>query len=545
VRAIAGSRVPVSIGSGGSDTEEGRAFFQERLALFGRWVFLISGASLVFGSMVRGALGVPLSESTYFHVIGTLVAAAIWIVARFARLSMPVMQAVDVVGTLLICAAFSLRVLGYAQSLASVDRDVAPALNVGLLVCGYVLVSRAVALPSTPWRSWWIGAGAMVPVLAADAIALAMAPDISRTGAVILLDIALWSVAAVAMSALTSKVIFGLRAEVSKIRQLGQYTLEQKIGEGGMGAVYRARHAFLRRPTAIKLLPPEKAGEDNIRRFEREVQLTASLSHPNTVAIFDYGRTSTGVFYYAMEYLAGINLDQLVRLEGPQPQGRVVHILQQVAGALAEAHGIGLIHRDVKPANIILCERGGLPDVAKVVDFGLVKRIDVDRTDPTVAVTAKNTVMGTPLYMAPEALKADGAVDARSDLYALGAVGYFLLTGTPVFRGNTLLEVLAHHLSTPPEPPSARLGGPIAPDLERLILQCLAKSPADRPHDSKALQLALSRLSVSGTWTTTDAAAWWERYRHRHVPEAGPSGASEPTGTVSADLEGRLLPGSR
>ena len=223
----------------------------------------------------------------------------------------------------------------------------------------------------------------------------------------------------------------------------------------------------------------------------------------------------------------------------------MVHILQQVAGALAEAHGIGLIHRDVKPANIILCERGGLPDVAKVVDFGLVKRIDVDRTDSTVAVTAKNTVMGTPLYMAPEALKADGTVDARSDLYALGAVGYFLLTGTPVFRGSTLLEVLAHHLSTPPEPPSARLGMPIAPDLERLILQCLAKSPEDRPHDSKALQLALSRLSVDGTWTTADAAAWWERYRHRHVPEAGQPGASEPTGTVSADLEERWRSGSR
>ena len=523
MRAIAGSRVPVSIGSGGSDTEEGRAFFQERLALFGRWVFLISGAFLVFGSLVRGALGVPLSESTYFHVIGTLVAASIWIAARFARLSMPVMQAVDVVGTLLICGAFSLRVLGYAQSLASVDRDVAPALNVGLLVCGYVLVSRAVALPSTPWRSWWIGASAMVPVLAADAVALAMAPDMSRTGAVILLDIALWSVAAVAMSALTSKVIFGLRAEVSKIRQLGQYTLEQKIGEGGMGAVYRARHALLRRPTAIKLLPPEKAGEDNIRRFEREVQLTASLSHPNTVAIFDYGRTSTGVFYYAMEYLAGINLDQLVRLDGPQPHGRVVHILRQVAGALAEAHGIGLIHRDVKPANIILCERGGLPDVAKVVDFGLVKRIDVDRTEPTVAVTAANTVMGTPLYMAPGGTQGRRRW-TRAAISMRWARSVLRLTGTPVFRAKTVLEVMAHHLSTPPEPPSARLGGPIAPDLERLILQCLAKSPADRPHDSKALQLALSRLSVNGTWTTADAAAWWERYRHRHVPRRGRQG---------------------
>jgi serine/threonine protein kinase len=309
---------------------------------------------------------------------------------------------------------------------------------------------------------------------------------------------------------------------VSKIRQLGQYTLEQKIGEGAMGAVYRARHAFLKRPTAIKLLPPEKTGEETIRRFEREVQLTASLTHPNTVAIFDYGRTSTGVFYFAMEFLDGINLDQLVRLDGPQPAGRVAHILQQVSGALTEAHGIGLIHRDIKPANIILCERGGLPDVAKVVDFGLVKRIEVGATDSTAAATAANTLVGTPLYMAPEALRGDGAIDARSDLYALGAVAYFLLTGTPVFPAATVLEAFAHHLSTTPEPPSVRLGRPIAPELEHLILRCLAKSPADRPHDALALQQALMESGEIGTWSRADAAAWWRRFHQTRKEGAIP-----------------------
>ena len=442
------------------------------------------------------------------------------------------------VGTLLISASFSLRVLGYARSLAASEGNASPALYVGLLVCGYVLLSRAISMPSTPLRTAAIGAGAMVPLAVADAFVLAIGRDTSGSGAVVSIDVATWVVAAVAMSAVTSHVIFGLRAEVAKIRQLGQYTLEQKIGEGGMGAVYRARHAFLRRPTAIKLLPPEKAGEDNIRRFEREVQLTASLSHPNTVAIFDYGRTSRGVFYCAMEYLDGINLDQLVRLEGPQPAGRVVRILQQVSGALAEAHGIGLIHRDVKPANIILCQRGGLPDVAKVVDFGLVKRIEVEPSDSTTAVTAANVLVGTPLYMAPEALKGEGTVDARSDLYALGAVAYFLLTGTPVFQARTVLEVFAHHLSTPPETPSVRLGRPIDPDLERLVLQCLAKSPgrpaARRPRVAAGLDAVIRERHLVDRRRRRLVGQISKNACARHVAAAGdrrhPHGGGRPRG---------------
>jgi serine/threonine-protein kinase len=312
-------------------------------------------------------------------------------------------------------------------------------------------------------------------------------------------------------------VIYGLRQEVRESRRLGQYTLEEKIGEGGMGIVYRARHAMLRRPTAIKLLPPEKAGDENILRFEREVQLTAGLSHPNTVAIFDYGRTADGIFYYAMEYLDGINLEQLVKLEGPLPPARVVHILRQVGGSLAEAHEVGLVHRDVKPANIILCERGGMADVAKVVDFGLVKRFHADQTDATTALTRESTIVGTPLYIAPECFSGDGHVDARSDLYALGAVAYMLLTGTPVFSAGTVVEICAHHLHTPPVPPSERLGACVPPDLERLVLRCLAKAPADRPQSARALLQELEGAAIGG-WTGADAANWWVQHRRLDPP---------------------------
>ena len=305
-----------------------------------------------------------------FHLVGTLVAGAVWAIGHFTRLGLRAARGVDAASTVLICASFSLMAGAFGVTHLVLATDPMHALFIGLLACGDVLLSRAVALPSTPGRTIGISAAGMLPMVGATAYVFAHPAVTGPTPDGGFIDVVSWSVAAVAMAAVTSRVIFGLQAEVSKIRQLGQYTLEEKIGEGGMGVVYRARHALLRRPTAIKLLAPERAGEDNIHRFEREVQLTAELSHPSTVAVFDYGRTPEGVFYYAMESLDGINLEQLVRTDGAQPPGRVVHILQQVAGALAEAHDIGLVHRDVKPANIILCERGGMPDVAKVVDFG-------------------------------------------------------------------------------------------------------------------------------------------------------------------------------
>jgi serine/threonine-protein kinase len=476
-------------------------------------MFLVSGAFLAFFSGLRLVYGLGLSRGVLFHAMSTAGAGLLWGAGAGIRMNLATMYVVDAGATWLVSASLAAMAAAYADEASAIGLDPVPTVFVGLLAVTYVLLARAIALPSTPRRTAAIGASAAVPLLvAAWRLASSRPPSPSVVG-MLVVDVLSWSLGAVVMSAVASRVIFGLRAEIAAHRKLGQYTLDEKIGEGGMGMVYRAHHALLRRPTAVKLLPLEKAGAENLARFEREVQLTAGLSHPNTVAIFDYGRTVDGVFYYAMEYLDGINLDQLIKADGPQPPARIVRILGQVSGALAEAHGIGLVHRDIKPGNIVLCQRGGEPDVAKVVDFGLVKRFLPDNSEATIAATSAQTLLGTPLYMAPESITGTGEVDARSDLYALGAVGYLLLTGTPVFQARSVVEVLAHHLNTPPEPPSSRLGRPVPAELEEVLLQCLAKSPDDRPPSARALRARLASMRTGDSWTEEDAARWWLRFR--------------------------------
>jgi len=297
-----------------------------------------------------------------------------------------------------------------------------------------------------------------------------------------------------------------LQKATLEARQLGQYTLEEKLGSGGMGTVYKARHAMLRRPTAVKLLDVDKVSDATVARFEREVQLTGALTHPNTVAIYDYGRTPDGIFYYAMEYLDGINLDELVSRFGPLTEARLVYLLRQICGSLAEAHAAGLVHRDIKPANIFLTRRGGLSDFVKVLDFGLVKALDGAESGN---VTSANVVTGTPLYLSPEAVNEPEKVDARADVYAIGAVGYFLITGTPVFNGATVMEICMKHVQATPEPPSARRRLPISGDLEALLLRCLSKAPSDRPADAGMLLRELENCRFDGRWTPDDAAEWW------------------------------------
>jgi serine/threonine-protein kinase len=322
----------------------------------------------------------------------------------------------------------------------------------------------------------------------------------------------LWWIAAVLLSWFASHIVYGLRREVHSAMRLGQYTLDERIGEGAMGVVYRARHALLKRPTAVKVLRPERASEIDVARFEREVQLTSQLTHPNTVKVYDYGRTEDGLLYYAMELVDGASLQDVVTVGGPQPIGRVIRILLHVASALAEAHDIGLIHRDIKPANILLCFQGGEPDVAKVVDFGLARKL---ARESGPALTMSNALLGTPLYLAPEAIKAPDTLDGRGDIYALGAVGYFLVTGSDVFDAASVIAVCADHLYQRPESPSKRLGATIPAEVEDLIMTCLRKDPNDRWPDAHALEAALGALADDYRWTRADAESWWAEHGPR------------------------------
>ncbi|HEY2412065.1 MAG TPA: serine/threonine-protein kinase [Pirellulaceae bacterium] len=298
-------------------------------------------------------------------------------------------------------------------------------------------------------------------------------------------------------------------------KELGQYQLEAKLGEGGMGVVYRGRHRMLRRPTAIKLLHPDKTTDEAIARFEREVQLTCQLNHPNTIAIYDYGRTPEGIFFYAMEFLDGITLEVLVNRYGPQSEGRVIHILRQICGSLAEAHQIGLVHRDIKPANVMLGCRGGENDVVKVLDFGLVKAVDAKKES---SLTSVGSIIGTPLYMSPESIENSERVDSRSDLYSVAAVGYFLLTGTPPFDGQNVLEICMHHSRTPPIRPSERLKRPVSGDLEAALLKGLEKSPHDRFASARAFAAALGACSKANEWNPHEAESWWHDFTGGNLP---------------------------
>ncbi len=318
----------------------------------------------------------------------------------------------------------------------------------------------------------------------------------------------------VAMAVVVSLVVTRLGQQVAKARELGSYQLGDLLGRGGMGEVYRATHRMLARPAAIKLIRPEMIGVGRgdsavlaIRRFRREALVAANLQSPHTVAIYDFGVTDDGTLYIVMELLEGMTLDALVREHGPLPANRVIAILRQVSESLAEAHAAGVVHRDIKPANIHLGRLGLQHDFVKVLDFGLVKSVTGEPADQSLE-TAAGLMPGTPAFMAPEMALGE-PYDGRADLYALGCVGYFLLTGQAVFQADSALQVIARHLHAAPVPPSVRAGVPVPEALERLVMACLAKKAEERPRDAGELGRALSAIDEP-RWTEANAAAWWE-----------------------------------
>jgi serine/threonine protein kinase len=325
-----------------------------------------------------------------------------------------------------------------------------------------------------------------------------------------------------------------------KLKQLGQYTLEEKIGEGGMGVVYRARHALMRRDTAVKLLLPDLADAASIERFEREVCLTCQLTHPNTIQVYDYGHTPEGIFYYAMEYLRGLNLHQLVSRFGPQPEGRVIHILTQVCESLAEAHALGLVHRDIKPANVFLCDRGGIPDCVKVLDFGLVREYNRQNQDK-LTLTGEGGFVGTPSFMSPEAIKNSSRNDPRSDIYSVGALGYYLLTGKYVFEADSVLAIYEKQLTTLPVQPSQRTTNLISAEMEKIILNCLDKEPELRPQSAGELHALLLACPLASRWPPEARSAWWRQFQEQvQLAVKADSANASPIPTVKIDFASRM-----
>jgi eukaryotic-like serine/threonine-protein kinase len=506
-------RPPPSSESG----EEARAFLQTRVALFWKVMFFIILLSSGLGAI--GAIAAPGID--FLLVLATTAQAGIfWQLCRRGKRSIRFSRLMEGGGLMLnlTVGAFLGRYLlaGFVRdhSIVSSEGSVMAEGYVWMLEQGgtaMMVAIRAALIPSLPRRTAMLTGLVGIPVILVPAL---LVPAPQRGLAWRALDSGaypwlpatsamMWGFAIITCTVI-SWVIYGLRAQVREARRFGQYVLERKLGEGGMGEVYRARHGMMRRPSAIKLLRADRTGELNLRRFEREVQLTARLTHPNTITIFDYGRTEDDIFYYAMELLDGATLEQIVTLDGAQPAGRVVRILSMACGALSEAHGIGLIHRDIKPANIMLCTQGGEHDVVKVLDFGLVKELEVDRE---VKLTAASAVTGTPQYMAPESILEPDSVDVRTDIYALGAVAYYLLAGSDVFDGKSVVEVCSQHLHKAPLPLAAR-GIAISPELDAIVLACLEKDPGRRPQSAAELRQRIEMCAVA-PWDSQSAGNWW------------------------------------
>src|SRR3954467_9982847 len=312
------------------------------------------------------------------------------------------------------------------------------------------------------------------------------------------------------------KIIHGLGQQVRRARELGSYRLEEPLGKGGMGEVYKATHQMLARPAAVKLIRSEligssspSAGKVIIERFRREAEAAASLRSPHTINLYDFGVSQDGTFFLVMELLDGLDLETLIERYGPVPADRAVHLLRQACESLAEAHTRGLVHRDIKPSNIFTCRMGLDVDFVKVLDFGLVKAVG-DRDREATLLTAPDATTGTPAYIAPEVVRGDRVPDHRVDIYTLGCVGYWLLTGRLVFQAANAIQMMFQHANSPPVPPSQRSELDIPPALDRVILDCLAKEPDDRPSNATELSQLLAGVIARESWSEERAHRWWD-----------------------------------
>jgi tRNA A-37 threonylcarbamoyl transferase component Bud32 len=525
----------------GLDSSSGLGFVRERLALLSKTLFLVSFAFYLFllASMVLlgGApfVAVVRGPVALGHLCASLTMALLWLVASRTRPTLRSLGALDVV-----CFV----VAGGFLSLMTIEEE--GQILQTLLALTVTVMLRAILMPSRPGRTLLLSALVFAPTVVVcitrhhpTAFLPGFSPAYQKLQ--MTLNTVLWSILGTTLATIASRVLYGLRQQVAEASELGQYLLEEKNGGGGMGEVWRARHRLLIRPAAIKLISRRALGtmsgdpELLVRRFEREARATAALTSPHTVQLYDFGVTEDGRLYYVMELLDGLDLDSLVRQHGPLPAERVVHLLRQVCSALQDAHANGLVHRDIKPANVVVSRAGTTFDFVKVLDFGLVKLDSARGADKdAITLSTEGSWSGTPGYMAPEVVVGAADADHRVDLYALGCVAYWLLTGRMVFEGENAMQVMMQHVQAEPKRPSQRVDRPIPAALEDLVMECLEKPPARRPASAEVVRNRLDAVPLPSVWTAERAEQWWAM--HRPKP-----GDARPVADVLLSHEGREL----
>ena len=483
------------------------------LALLYAFVFFMAG--------IVPALAIPEDRARFLgsflqwgpSVIGILAGLLVAAVIRSPRLPLPRAMNIGLAFEIVSSYAIATAEFGDSQTLET---------HRGFLGLSWVavwVVLFTVVVPSSPRRAVLAALASVssVPVIIGLMISSG-ATSLRLNPAPFFFGLVFPYLLVVAMAYVGARVVYQLGTEVRRARELGSYRLEEKLGEGGMGEVWRARHRMLARPAAIKLIRPASVGngrggvsDEAIRRFEREAQVIARLRSPHTVELFDFGMAADGAFYYVMELLDGLDADSLLRRFGPTPPERAIYLLRQVCHSLSEAQSCGLVHRDIKPANIFVCRYGEEFDFVKVLDFGIVRAVR-DPGDTSPVHTQENAIRGTPAFIAPEQAMGT-AVDGRADIYATGCVAYWLLTGEFVFTAETPMKLLLHHAQTPPTPPSARTDQPIPAALDDLVLSCLAKDPAQRPQSARELSTRLAEVEGASGWTQDRARAWWMTYQ--------------------------------
>lgn len=523
---MAAGTTPHWLRDSGLDTSSGADFVQQRIALFAKIIAIISFTFLAINLLMGWLFHLPVGpiilrdKSTIAHLVGLGIITSVWLLCRRRKWtiwSLGLLDGVAIVGCSTAWSFFFNH--RYPETIFS-----------AVISVTMTVMARAIIVPSKAGRtlrltllsvtptlvSMWIWLGSLLA--RGDATLQPFGPWLTVVNETLVLAVV------VAMTTITSRILYDLRRSIREANELGQYLLEEKLGAGGMGEVWRARHRLLVRSAAIKLIRPELLAlshtdpEVLLRRFEREALATAALRSPHTVQLYDFGQAEDGTLFYVMELLVGIDLENLVSRFGPVPPERAIHILKQVCHALEEAHQNGLTHRDIKPANIFVSGTGTELDFVKVLDFGLV-RLNTAATSNQVLTTNEETVGGTPAYAAPEVVTGEAGYDHRVDIYAVGCVGYWLLSGRLVFEASTAMAMLIDHARTPPPRLGSRTELTIPADLEQIIMDCLEKDPGRRPASAAELARRLSACTVAGQWTRERAEEWWRTHAPQPVQE--------------------------